>query len=85
MPFAVYDAQEAENALIKYAGDAQGDGPGTADNCNAHIKDASTEMDGNLSEAGYVLKDIPADYAGKWLKIAMRSISDSNVGSLLVR
>ena len=28
------------------------------------------------------MKNISAEYAGKWLKIAMRSISDSNVSSL---
>lgn len=79
---AVYDAQEAEDTSIKYAGDAQGDGYWNSGAIATILsKDASTEMDGNLSEAGYVLKDISADYAGKWLKIAMRSISDSNVSS----
>ena len=79
---AVYDGREEDDTSIKYAGDAQGDGYWNSGAVATLIsKEASVEMDGNLSEAEYALKDIPADYAGKWLKIVMRSISDSNVSS----
>lgn len=40
-----------------------------------------TKMDGNLLSASYPLKLDSTSYAGKWLKIALRSISDSNVSS----
>ena len=45
-------------------------------------KASVTSMDGNFNSSNYVMKNISAEYAGKWLKIAMRSISDSNVSSL---
>lgn len=44
-------------------------------------KESQTIMNGNFSSSSYVLKGINTEYAGKWLKIALRSISESNISS----
>ena len=66
-----------------------GDGDGTLQGCwddgalvTLVSKADSAAMSGNFLSAEYSLRGISADYAGKWLKIAMRSVSDSNVSSL---
>ena len=41
----------------------------------------SVTMDGNAYQAEYSLDTISAQYAGRWLKVAMRGISDSNISS----
>lgn len=44
-------------------------------------KSDSVTMEGNAWEAALNLNTIPARYAGRWLKVAMRGISDSNISS----
>lgn len=44
-------------------------------------KESQTVMNGNFSSSSYTLKGINTEYAGKWLKIALRSISESNISS----
>lgn len=44
-------------------------------------KSSETTMDGNFNNAFYGLKGISANYGGEWLKIVMRSVSDSNISS----
>lgn len=44
-------------------------------------KASERKMEGSLTEAEYVLETDGRQYAGKWLKVALRSISESNVSS----
>ncbi|MDD3403020.1 MAG: hypothetical protein PHQ72_06655 [Hespellia sp.] len=46
------------------------------------LKSTETTMDGNLILAAYNLALTNQDYAGKWLKVALRSISESKVSSM---
>lgn len=36
----------------------------------------------SLQEASYVFRNIPVDYAGQWLRVAVRSTSDSGISSI---
>lgn len=72
---------------VKNAGDAP-DGNATNEgywNSGALVtlnkKSAVTVMDGNLSDAAYTIGLGKPEYAGKWLKIAVRSVSDNNISS----
>lgn len=82
-------ADETQTAGKKDKVENPGDGDGTESgywNTGAVMtvitKGSETEMDGNLQEASCVLKLDSTTYAGKWIKIALRSISESTVSSL---
>lgn len=88
---AVYEepaGADIEDITAKKAGDApQGDTSSDYWNSGSGLietlvtKDAQKVMNGNFSSSSYVIKGMKAEYAGKWLKIALRSISDSNISS----
>nr|WP_288884484.1 type II secretion system protein [uncultured Blautia sp.] len=79
---------DIEDTSAKKAGDApQGDSSSDYWNSGSGLietlvtKESQTTMNGNFSSSAYVLKGIKTEYAGKWLKIALRSISESNISS----
>lgn len=84
LAMAVYDSVTAADDMSKVEntgddGEMQGCwNYGSIETVSTKVKPIT--MNGNLFEAGYVLKLNDA-YAGKWLKIAMRSVSESNVSS----
>lgn len=39
-------------------------------------------MKGNLSKGTYTFEKLSADYAGKWIRVVMRSVSTSNISSV---
>ncbi|MDD2979636.1 MAG: prepilin-type N-terminal cleavage/methylation domain-containing protein [Hespellia sp.] len=84
---AVYDSKEDDTKdKIANSGDAV-DESGETGYWNSGAvetllsKSTETAMNGNLIQATYNLALTNQDYAGKWLKIAMRSISESKVSS----
>lgn len=77
---AVYEnAPDNEEDSIKHESDEW------SDTARAVLisKDSNTFMSGEFGNAYYNLRDeLETDYAGMWLKIAMRSVSDSNISSM---
>lgn len=83
---AVFDQKEPDDITAVQAGDAPaGDETGGYWNSGAAAtlvgKESEESMDGDFSRGTYLLENIDPAYAGKWLKIALRSVSDSNVSS----
>lgn len=87
---AVYDDKPEDPhdvAKVKNAGDAPDGNEGNEGYWNTgalvtlNKKSAVTVMDGNLLEAAYTIRLEKPEYAGKWLKIAVRSVSDNNISS----
>lgn len=83
---AVYEQRGDESDVTKIA--ASGDGEEASQgywNSGAvktlYTKASETAMDGTLTEAERTVEGLDASDAGQWLKIAMRSISDSNISS----
>ena len=86
---AVYDTKPAnadtDTSKVTNSGDGDGTQEGywnTGAKATVISKASETTMDGSLQDAEYVLKFNDSAYAGKWLKIAVRSISESNISSL---
>lgn len=88
---AVYDQptmSDQADVSMKKAGDAP-EGDLSSDYWNSGsgliktliTKESQTVMDGNFTDSSYVLKGLDSEYAGKWLKVAVRSVSDSNISS----
>ena len=86
---AVYDTKpdnaDTDTSKVTNAGDGDGIQEGywnTGAVATIITKASETAMDGSLQDAEHVLKFQNSAYAGKWLKIAVRSISESNISSL---
>ncbi|MCD2492420.1 discoidin domain-containing protein [Lacrimispora sp. NSJ-141] len=83
---AVYDSREdADSEKIMYTGDGDGSQAGYWNYGAIETvitKASAASMGGNFLRSEYTMESLSADYAGKWLKIAMRSVSDSNVSSM---
>lgn len=83
---AVFDEREADDVSVMPAGDAPSEeDAGGYWNSGAVAtlkgKAAETAMTGDFADSTYTLENIDPAYAGKWLKIALRSVSDSNISS----
>ncbi len=83
---AVYDSKEdADSEKVLYTGDGDGSQAGYWNYGALETvitKASAVSMGGNFLRSEYTMESLSADYAGKWLKIAMRSVSDSNVSSM---
>lgn len=83
---AVYENRQEEESDRRSPGDAP-----TDDQTDSYWNSGAIEtlisksdeitMDGNFNSASYQLKGMSTAYGGKWLKIVMRSVSDSNISS----
>lgn len=83
---AVFDEKGPDDITAVQAGDAPaGDETGGYWNSGAAFtpvaKESGKSMEGDFSNGTYLLENIDPVYAGKWLKIALRSVSDSNISS----
>lgn len=83
---AIFDEkQEADQNEVPLDGDHQEKKDGCWNEgalLTLYLKDSPLEMSGNLSEGEVILQDEALkDYGGKWLKIAMRSVSDNAISS----